>query len=98
MECVVDASAVIGKAAGVVVTGLTGVVAFEGVKKLATARAARSAAVAVTAWGMQGVRAAETGAERLRLAAADIASEARERIGEQTPPPDTPREGHDHNH
>jgi hypothetical protein len=88
---------VAGRAAGLVVTGLAGAVAYDGVKRLARAETVHRAAVTLTSWGMLGARVAETGAERARLAAADIAAEARERIGEQTRPPGAPA-GHDHEH
>ena len=79
--------AVVGKTAGVVVTGLAGAVALEGAKKVVAGTTVRSAAVAVTSWGLRAVRAAEYGAEKARLTGADIVSEARGRLGEQTPPP-----------
>ncbi|WP_410641710.1 DUF1490 family protein [Amycolatopsis sp. lyj-346] len=85
------------KAAGVVVTGVAGAAVYDGVKRMARSGAFRSATVAVTAWGLKGARAAETGAERVRLATADVLSEARERIGEQAPVPGAPA-GHGHEH
>ncbi|MGQ0483212.1 MAG: DUF1490 family protein [Pseudonocardia sp.] len=93
--------AVVGKAAGVVLTGLAGAVALEGVKKAGRAKVLRAGAVTVTAWGLRGARAAETGAEKARLAAADIVSEARGSLGEQSPPPGgagASDGGHDHEH
>jgi hypothetical protein len=46
---------------------------------------------------LRGFRAAEAGAEKARLAAGDIVSEARERNGEQAPAPGTFSDhGHDH--
>ncbi|ANY09544.1 DUF1490 family protein [Pseudonocardia sp. HH130630-07] len=89
--------AVAGKAVGLVVSGLAGAVAYDGVKKVVRSGAVREAAVSATAWGLRGARAAETGAERARLAGADIVSEARERIGEQAPPPGS-GQGHGHEH
>lgn len=89
---------VVGKAAGVLATGLTGAVALEGIKKVARPEVVRDAAVAVTAWGLRGARAAETGAEKARLTAADIVSEARGRIGEQSAPPGNIPTGHGHQH
>ncbi len=81
----------VGKAAGIVVSGLVGAAAYDGLKmgatKMARNGAMHGAAVTVTSWGLRGVRAAETGAEKARLVTADIVSEARERIGEQTPAP-----------
>lgn len=91
--------ALAGKAAGLVVSGFAGAVAYDGVKRAAQSGAARSAAVTVTSWGLIGARAAETGAERARLATADIVSEARGRIGEQAPAPGTASDtGHGHEH
>jgi hypothetical protein len=79
--------AIVGKAAGFVASGLVGAAAYRG------------AAVTVTSWGLRGVRAAESGAERTRLAAADVVSEARQRIGEETPPPGGGAvAGHGHEH
>jgi hypothetical protein len=90
---------VAAKAAQLVATGLAGAVALEGVKKLARPEMARGAAVTVTSWGLRGIRSAETGAEKARLAAADIVSEAREKIGEQSPAPGVAAPGgHDHEH
>ena len=40
-----------------------------------------------TAWGLRGTRKAEEAAERARLKVADVVAEARERIGEEAPPP-----------
>jgi hypothetical protein len=91
--------ALAGKAVGLVASGLAGAVAYDGVKRAARSGAARTAAVTVTSWGLLGARAAETGAERARLATADIVSEARGRIGEQAPAPGTATDGgHDHEH
>ena len=85
------------RAARVVATGLAGAVAYDGVKRLVRSGAIRSATVTGTAWGLRGVRAAETGAEKARLVAGDIVSEARDRIGEQAPAPGTV-DGHGHDH
>lgn len=92
----------VGKAAGLVASGLVGAAAYDGVKrgakKIVRSGVAHGAVVTVTSWGLRGVRAAETGAEKARLATADIVSEARERIGEQTPVPGATTSGHDHEH
>jgi hypothetical protein len=85
------------KAAQVVGTGLAGAVAYDGVKRVVRSSAIRSAAVTGTTWGLRGARAAETGAEKARLVTADIVSEARARIGEETPPPGA-MNGHGHEH
>jgi chaperone-like protein len=90
-------SGLIVKVAQVVATGFAGAAAYDGVKRVARSGAVRGATVAVTAWGLRGVRAAETGAEKARLATADIVSEARARIGEETPAPGA-ASGHGHEH
>jgi hypothetical protein len=57
------------------------------------------AAVTTAAWGLRGVRKAEEGAESARLTVADVVAEARERIGEQAPPPGITADAeHDHTH
>lgn len=89
--------AIVGKAAALVATGLAGAVALEGVKKAVRGQTLHGAAVAVTSWGLRGARAAEAGAEKARLATADIVSEARERLGEQSAPPGAPA-AHQHEH
>lgn len=90
--------AVLGTVAQLVVTGLAAALAFDGVKRVARGPVVRATAVAAATWGLRGVRAAEIGAEQVRLAAADIVSEARERHGEQSQPRD-PGAGHDdHEH
>ena len=85
------------RAARVVATGLVGAAAYDGVKRVVRSGAMRSATVTGTAWGLRGVRAAETGAEKARLVAGDIVSEARARIGEETPAPGAVN-GHGHEH
>lgn len=91
-------AALVTKAAGAVASGVAGVAVIEGVKRLGNGRGVHDAAVAVTAAGLRGVRAAEAGAERVRLSTADVVSEARERIGEQAPAPGTADATHDHEH
>jgi hypothetical protein len=85
------------RAAHVVVTGVAGAAVYDGVKRIARSNAVRNATVTVTAWGLRGVRAAETGAEKMRLATSDIVNEARAKIGEEAPAPTTPN-GHGHQH
>ena len=87
----------IGKAARVTAAGLVGAAAYDGVKRVARSSAIRSATVTGAAWGLRGVRAAESGAEKARLVAGDIMSEARARIGEQAPAPGAVN-GHGHQH
>lgn len=88
--------AFVGKAAGLLATGVVGAATYDGVKRVVRSDTVRGAAVTVTSWGLRGARAAEAGAERVRLTTADIVSEARERIGEQTPPPGAPAPDHEH--
>lgn len=88
----------IAKAGSTVVTGLVGAAAWDGVKKVVDTGAVREAAVATTAAGLRGKRGLEAGAERLRLATGDIVAEARERVGEQAPPPGADVVGHGHGH
>jgi putative effector of murein hydrolase len=91
--------ALVGKAAGLVVTGLAGAAAYDGVKKVTRGPVIRGAAVTVTSWGLRTARAAETGAEKARLTTADIVNEAREKIGEQAPVPGSGQSSdHDHQH
>lgn len=96
----VDMAAWVGlvsKAAGAIVSGVAGVAVVEGVRKASGGGGVHRAAVAVTALGLRGVRAAEAGAERARLGAADVVAEARGRIGEQSPVPGAGG-AHDHEH
>ena len=90
-------NALVVRAAQVVATGLAGAAAYDGVKRIARTGAIRGATVTGTVWGLRGFRAAEAGAEKARLVAGDIVSEARERIGEQAPAPGTVN-GHGHEH
>ncbi|WP_428343070.1 DUF1490 family protein [Mycobacterium sp.] len=85
---------VLAKAAPTVVTGVVGMIAYEGLRKVAEKKPLRAASVSVTAWGLRVAREAEGSAARARLAVADVVAEAAERIGDETPPPATPS-GHD---
>jgi hypothetical protein len=87
----------ISNAARAVATGVAGAIAYDGVKRVARSGAVRGAVVTVATWGLRGVRAAETGAEKARLAIGDVVSEARARIGEQAPVPGA-AQGHGHDH
>ncbi|GGC59999.1 DUF1490 family protein [Hoyosella rhizosphaerae] len=89
--------ALLGKALGTVVTGTVGVAAYNGVVWALKKAPAREIAVTMTAAGLKGVRKAEEGAEAVRLATADIVAEARERNGEDAPPP-SQSVGHGHAH
>jgi hypothetical protein len=88
---------VLVKTARVVATGVVGAAAYDGVKRVVSSGALRRATVTATAWGLRGARAAETGAEKARLVTADVVSEARSRIGEETPAPGAAA-GHGHEH
>lgn len=77
----------IAKAATTVVTGAVGVAAYELVRKAVAKAPVHEASVAATAWGLRGTRRAEEAAERARLKVADVVAEARERVGEEAPPP-----------
>lgn len=90
-------AAIVSRAAGLVVTGVAGAAAYDGVKRVVRGSVIRGAAVTVTSWGLRGARAAETGAERARLTTSDIVSEAREKIGEQVSVPGS-AVAHDHQH
>lgn len=90
-------SGLISAAARTLATGLAGAIAYDGMKRVARSGALRGTAVTVTTWGMRGVRAAETGAEKARLAIGDVISEAHARMGEQSPVPGGAH-GHGHEH
>lgn len=97
VEELVMVSGIAGKALGVVTTGVAGAAVYDVAKRVARSGAFRGATVSIAAWGLRGARAAETGAEKVRLVTADVLSEARERIGEQAPVPGAPA-GHGHEH
>lgn len=80
---------VLAKAAPTVLTGVVGMVAYEGLRKVAAKRPLRAATVSMTAWGLRVAREAEEGAARARLAVADVVAEAAERVGNDVPPPVT---------
>lgn len=90
--------AVLAKAASTVVTGAVGVAAYQGVRKAVAKAPIRQASVTATAWALRGMRKAEEGAESARLKAADVVAEARERIGEESPPPAVTDTAHTHDH
>jgi hypothetical protein len=77
----------VAKAAGTVITGLVGVTAYEALRKAVSTTQVHNAAVTATEWGLRGTRRAEEAAESARLKLADVVAEARERIGEEAPPP-----------
>jgi hypothetical protein len=95
--------AFLGKAAALLASGLAGAAVYDGAKKgtkiVLDSGVAHGAAVTVTSWGLRSVRAAEAGAEKARLATADIVAEAHERLGQQAPVPGTDAEAaHGHGH
>ncbi|KLO44657.1 hypothetical protein ABW17_08160 [Mycobacterium nebraskense] len=87
----------LGKAGAAVVTGLVGVSAYEVLKKVVGKAPFRRAVVATTELGLRGTRRAEVAAESARLKVSDVVAEARERIGEEVPPP-AAADVHDHDH
>lgn len=89
---------VLAKAATTVVTGAVGVAAYDLARKAVAKAPVREATVVATAWGLRGVRKAEETAETARLKIADIVAEARERIGEEVPPPAVADADHGHTH
>ena len=88
----------LARAATTVVTGAVGVAAYDGLRKAVAKAPIREAAVTTTAWALRGARKAEESAESARLKVADVMAEARERIGEEVPPPAVADAGHSHDH
>lgn len=86
------------RAAGLLISGVAGAAVVDRLKQPATGVAVKRAAVAVTALTLRGKRRLESGAENLRLTAGDVVAEAREKIGEQAPPPAQPAQAQDHDH
>lgn len=86
------------RAAGLLISGVAGAAVVDRLKRPATGTAVKRAAVSVTALTLRGKRRLESGAENLRLTAGDVVAEAREKIGEQAPPPAQPAPAHDHDH
>jgi lysozyme family protein len=77
----------LGKAATTVATGVVGVAAYEAIRKAVAKARIHEASVTAAAWALRGARRAEESAEAARLRIADVMAEARERIGEEVPPP-----------
>jgi hypothetical protein len=86
------------KVATTVVTGAVGAAAYDALRRVAARAPVHETAVTATEWGLRGVRKAEGSAESARLAIADIVAEARERVGEEVPPPAVADADHDHEH
>lgn len=89
---------VLAKAATTVVTGAVGVAAYEALRKAVAKLPVREASVTAAEWALRGTRKAEEGAEVARLKVADVMAEARERIGEEVPPPAVAEGDHAHEH
>ncbi|GAB18529.1 hypothetical protein GOEFS_057_00050 [Gordonia effusa NBRC 100432] len=90
--------ALLAKAGSAVATGLVGAAAYDAARKALASAPLRDGAVLATAWGLKGTRRAEEVAENVRLQAADILAEAKEKIGEQSSPPGVATDVHDHDH
>jgi hypothetical protein len=86
------------KAATTLVTGVVGVATYEALRKAVAKAPVHEAAVTVTTWGLRGIRGAEETAEQARLKVADVVAEARERVGEEVPPPAVVKADDDHAH
>ncbi|WP_345626610.1 DUF1490 family protein [Rugosimonospora acidiphila] len=78
--------------------GVVGVTVVDGARRLLRGGSVRGGAVAATSWALRGRRSLESGAENARLTMSDVISEARHRIGEQSPPPGAGTDRHEHEH
>ncbi|AWV47556.1 hypothetical protein JK2ML_0748 [Mycobacterium leprae Kyoto-2] len=87
----------LAKAATMVITGLTGVTAYEMLRKAVTKVPLHQIAVSALELGLRGSRKAEEAAESARLKLADVMAEARERIGKETTAPAV-SDIHQHDH
>jgi hypothetical protein len=92
------AHGLLAKVVGTVLTGAVGAAAYDALRRVAALAPVHEAAVTATEWGLRGVRKAEETAESARLAIADVVAEARERVGEEVPPPAVADADHDHEH
>ncbi len=93
-----SAHGLLAKVAATVVTGAVGAAAYDLLCRAAAKAPVHEAAVTAAEWGLRGVRKAEETAESTRLAVADVVAEARERVGEEVPPPAVADADHDHDH
>jgi hypothetical protein len=89
---------VLAKAATTVATGAVGVAAYDLLKKAVAKVPVREASVTAAEWALRGTRKVEETAETARLNIADVMAEARERIGEEVPPPAVADTEHAHEH
>ena len=87
---------ILAKAATTVVTGAVGVAAYDALRKVVSKVPVREASVTAAEWALRGTRKAEETAETARLNIADVMAEARERIGEEVPPPAVADSEHEH--
>lgn len=87
---------VLAKAATTVATGVVGVAAYDALRRAVKKLPAHEASVTAATWALRGARRAEEGAETARLKIADVMAEARERIGEEVPPPAVGEPEHSH--
>lgn len=93
-----SAHGLLGKVAATLVTGTVGAAAYDVLRRVAAKAPVHEMAVTTTEWGLRGMRRAEEGAESARLKLADVVAEARERIGEEVPPPAVGAAGPEHDH
>lgn len=89
---------VLAKALATVATGAVGVAAYDALRKAVAKMPIREASVTAAEWALRGTRRAEETAETARLNVADVMAEARERIGEEVPPPAVAEPEHAHDH
>ena len=88
----------LARAATTVVTGAVGVAAYDVLRRVAAKVPVREAGVTAAEWALRGARKAEETAETARLNIADVMAEARQRIGEEVPPPAVAQTEHAHEH
>ena len=88
----------VAKAASTVLTGAVGVAAYDLARKAVGKAPFHEVSVTAATLGLRGTRKAEEGAERARLKMADVMAEARERIGEEVPPPPIIETDNGHKH
>lgn len=88
----------LSRAATTLATGLVGVAAYEATRKAVAKAPIHEASVTAATWALRGARKAEESAETARLKIADVMAEARERIGEEVPPPAVADAQPDHDH
>jgi Protein of unknown function (DUF1490) len=69
----------------------------QGRRKAAAKAPLHETAVSAAELGLRGTRKAEEAAESARLKLADVMAEARERVGEEVPPPSI-GDAHQHDH